>query len=85
MKMQLYLLPLLVAIVACGPNAFGQTSDETASQMQCFNAEAIDWFVPGNFDNAHAKAKEQNRMLLVRALGFGLDELGASCATKGCW
>lgn len=85
MKTHQFIVPLLVAISTWGASAFAQDSDKPASQLECFNSEAIDWYVPGSFDEAHAKAKEQNRMLLMRALGFGLDELGASCATKGCW
>lgn len=49
------------------------------------NAEAIDWVLPGDFEEALEKSREKSRLLLIKGLGFGLDELGAQCATQGCW
>lgn len=85
MRISVYLQPLLIAVFLCGSSALGQTAQDTVAEDFGFTSESIDWVIPGKFDEALASAKEQNRILLVRALGFGLDELGASCATKGCW
>ncbi len=47
--------------------------------------ENIQWVLPGDFEDALERAKAENRIILIKGLGFGLDELGSKCATKGCW
>lgn len=84
MKINVYLPSLLAVLLGCS-SALGQNTEHTAAAEYGFNSESINWVIPGKFDEALQAANDQNRMLLVRALGFGLDELGASCATKGCW
>ncbi|MDB4778025.1 hypothetical protein OAG68_01050 [bacterium] len=74
----LVLLASLFIATAC-------PAQETASNEFGFNSEAIDWVIPGEFKDALDRSRQQERILLVRGLGFGLDELGATCATKGCW
>ena len=31
----------------------------------------------------HAQA--QKRLIMIKGIAFGIDELGATSATKGCW
>ena len=64
--------------------AFAQTGSGPVSSGPG-NTEAIRWVLPGDFQDAQRQAVEKKRMLLIKGLGFGLDELGAKCATKGCW
>jgi len=46
---------------------------------------AIRWFVPGEFEAARRKAEEEGRFLLLKGISFGIDDLGATSATKGRW
>ena len=46
---------------------------------------AIDWVLPGDFELARRRSLEERRLLLVKGVSFGIDELGAKCATKGDW
>lgn len=49
------------------------------------DTSAIDFFTPGTFKDALAHAKETNRCLQIKLIFFGVDNEGASCATKGKW
>ena len=49
------------------------------------DSSAIDWTLPGQFEQAWAKAKEQERLIIIKGISFGVDEAGAKCATKGSW
>lgn len=55
-----------------------------SDQREIGNRE-IQWVFPGNFDDAEKRADEEGRILIIKGLGFGLDETGATCATKGDW
>ena len=46
---------------------------------------AIQWFIPGQFKEARARAKQQKRLLIIKGISFGVDDAGAKCATKGKW
>lgn len=46
---------------------------------------AIRWTLPGHFDEALARAKKENRLIIIKGIAFGVDEAGAKCATKGDW
>ena len=46
---------------------------------------AITWTLPGEFPQALARAKAEQRMLVVKGISFGVDVAGAKCATKGVW
>lgn len=46
---------------------------------------AIEWTLPGTFDDALAEARDTARILLIKGVSFGIDELGATCASKGDW
>ena len=46
---------------------------------------AIRWHFPHQFDEALARAANEKRILLVKGVSFGIDDIGATCATKGKW
>lgn len=46
---------------------------------------AIRWVLPGRFEEARARADEEQRILLVKGVSFGIDELGAREPSKGKW
>jgi len=46
---------------------------------------AIQWFKPGEFEIALARAKKNKRLLIIKGISFGVDDAGAKCATKGKW
>jgi hypothetical protein len=50
-----------------------------------FEPIAIDWVLPGRFDEARERARSERRILLVKGVSFGIDDVGARCATKGDW
>lgn len=80
-------LMLLMAVAVCfvlAGSGSAQTT-KTEKKANCFNPEKINWVFPGHFDRAYEQAEKKNRLLLIKGLGFGLDDLGATCATKGCW
>ncbi len=82
--MRIMSLAIVAAMTfSCSLDVAGQT--DQPSKLKCFNSEAIQWVYPGKFKTALEKAKKQNRIILMKGLGFGLDELGTKCATKGCW
>lgn len=73
---------VLVGILLLAGTSHAQDDSQTKIDL---NSQSIQWFVPGKFEDAMEKSRQQERILLMRGLGFGLDEEGASCATKGCW
>lgn len=79
--------PIAIAIaILCATAALSaQEPDDKPTRLQCFDPVAIQWVHPGEFETALKKASEQQRILLINGLGFGIDEEGARCATKGCW
>ena len=54
-------------------------------KTDCQDTSAITWFTPGSFPQAKAKAAKENRILIIKGIAFGIDAVGAKCATKGCW
>jgi hypothetical protein len=46
---------------------------------------SIRWHFPHEFDAARARSRDGNRILLVKGVSFGIDDEGATCATKGRW
>ena len=74
----------VLAVIFLTVNCNGQETPQT-DKLSCFNSKQIEWFFPGDFDKAFEKAEKENRLLLIKGLGFGLDQQGATCATKGCW
>lgn len=62
-------VPTLVAQAECTP---GVTTN-------------VDWVLPGGFDKAVERAKREHKLILIKGVSFGIDEVGAKCATKGKW
>lgn len=85
MKVQLALFFVIGLFVGSICEAQENSAAANDSTTWGFNDEKIDWYYPNDFDSAKESAKDNVRILLVKGLGFGLDELGATCATKGCW
>ena len=46
---------------------------------------SIKWLFPHQFEEARARSRAENRILLIKGVSFGIDEEGACCATKGRW
>lgn len=59
-----------------------RAGDEFAN---CQDKTAIQWFTPGSFAAARLQAENTKRLMMVKGIAFGVDEVGAKCATKGCW
>ena len=49
------------------------------------DTEVVAFHLPGQFAAAVDRAMEEERLLLVKGVAFGVDEEGARCATKGKW
>lgn len=62
------------------PAAFGQERTDFGQDRT-----AIDWVLPGDFATALARAKTEQRMLVIKGISFGVDVAGSKCATKGVW
>jgi hypothetical protein len=73
------LVPLLVPL--------GPSTQEAGAEPEPygFDASAIEWVLPGDFEAALARAKAEERLILIKGVAFGIDAEGASCATKGRW
>ena len=65
---------LLISLpaVACEDEVVGDT-------------RVVNFYLPAEFEQALADARESNRLLLIKGVAFGVDQLGATCATKGHW
>jgi hypothetical protein len=46
---------------------------------------SIRWLFPHEFEAARARSRDENRILLIKGVSFGIDTVGATCATKGRW
>ena len=44
-----------------------------------------EWVLPGDFATARERAEQEQRLLLIKGISFGVDDAGAKCATKGKW
>lgn len=61
------------------------TAQGTEALSPSCNTTNIRWVLPGDFSTAVARAVAEQRMLLIKGISFGVDEAGATCATKGKW
>lgn len=77
--MNRFLFPVVALSAAFGLPAVA--ADPTA----CTDRTAIRWYTPGDFESARKEAEKEKRLLLIKGIAFGMDELGAKDATKGCW
>lgn len=57
---------------------------QTPAAAAC-DRSAIEWVLPGDFPQALARCKQEQRILVVKGISFGVDVAGAKCATKGVW
>ena len=55
-----------------------------AGEVDC-DRSAIRWELPDAFETARKRAADGNRILLIKGVSFGIDDVGATCATKGRW
>ncbi|HEX6813514.1 MAG TPA: hypothetical protein VF384_17980 [Planctomycetota bacterium] len=76
MKLQ-FVIPVAFALIgsAAALRAQGTACDRTA----------IEWVLPGDFEQALARAQKEQRILVIKGISFGVDDEGAKCATKGVW
>jgi hypothetical protein len=51
----------------------------------CQDTNNINWYIPERFEEARQAADSQKRILMIKGIAFGIDAVGAKCATKGCW
>ena len=77
MRLGLFTLSAILAI------PFSAFAEDKASD--CTDKTAVSWYFPGDFEAARKAAEQQNRILMIKGIAFGVDEAGAKCATKGCW
>lgn len=68
--------PLLAAV--------GNAAAQDAADPAC-DRNAIAWVLPGDFPQALARARQEQRILVIKGISFGVDDAGAKCATKGVW
>lgn len=73
---------LLITVLIVLGLATVHADDTTKS---CENTLAINWVLPGHFADALKQANEQQRLIMIKGIAFGIDDAGATCATKGCW
>lgn len=73
---------LIAALVVAAVVNSVPASDDFAN---CQDKTAIQWFTPGSFAAARLQAENSRRMMMIKGIAFGVDEVGAKCATKGCW
>ncbi|MGE3853851.1 MAG: hypothetical protein AB7K09_19120 [Planctomycetota bacterium] len=76
-------LSAAVLLVALAAPAFAQQPAPEPAPAP--DTVAVNFFTPGHFKAAVAAATQQKRLLLIKGIAFGVDELGAQCATKGHW
>ncbi len=79
--------PLFAVTFAILSGALASTgfTQESPSPAPGTNTNSIRWHLPGSFDHARARARDEGRLLLIKGISFGIDEVGATCATKGKW
>jgi len=81
MKMTLRFLTFLFVLNICG--TWSAVAEESGTNTG--DTEVINFVLPGDFQDVLKQAKERNRCFLIKGIAFGVDKLGAKCATKGLW
>ena len=76
MKLQ-FVIPVAIALA-------GSVATLPAQGTAC-DRTAIAWVLPGDFEQALARAQKEQRILVIKGISFGVDDDGAKCATKGVW
>ena len=59
--------------------------DPRSCKPDGFDPLTIEWELPGQFEHARARSLKEERLLLIKGVSFGIDRVGAVCATKGDW
>ena len=78
-------IPALAATLVALAAAPAAAQSRVAQAPKCGDATNIDFIYPGQFARALAKAKQARRPLIIKGVAFGVDQVGATCATKGHW
>ncbi len=63
----------------------GALTEPGQEMSRASDSAAIEWILPGEFERARKRATDENKILLVKGVSFGIDELGARDATRGQW
>lgn len=75
-------LSLVAGVVLAGLCAAQESAVETRTSC---DPSAIHWVLPGDFAAARDRALAEGRLLVMKGISFGVDAVGAKCATKGRW
>jgi len=59
--------------------------DDDEGLKQDVDSRAIEWAFPGEFAEARRRSKEEQRILMIKGVSFGIDEVGLVEPTKGEW
>ena len=78
------LVSMAFGLSLCGIGA-ALAGDQKKERLTCKDPSAIRWFLPGQFEEARTHAEKTKRILIVKGISFGIDAVGAKCATKGNW
>ena len=78
-------LDIIDFILISGLAIPGVARAQDGAAPRCSDASAIDWFLPDQFEQALARARTEQRLLVIKGISFGVDQVGAQCATKGQW
>ncbi len=54
-------------------------------EQEACDTSSIRWELPDAFAKARERAVKENRILMIKGVSFGIDKVGAACATKGKW
>lgn len=76
-----YVATMAIVVVLGAPV---RAQDPETPEYGC-DRSAIQWILPGHFSDARKQAKEQDRLIMIKGVSFGIDATGATCATKGTW
>jgi len=74
-----------LALALLAATAAPARSTQEAAAPKVTDDAAIEWFLPADFDGAVARARADQRLILIKGVSFGIDKEGASCATAGTW
>jgi hypothetical protein len=76
---------LAVAVAPSRSQAPAGAAPASDAAVPACDTASIGWVLPGRFPAALARARAERRILLIKGISFGVDEAGATCATKGVW
>lgn len=79
--MRILTIALILGLLGCA-GSVARAGDVAA---ECTDHSAVTWVLPGQFEDAQKKSASEKRLLLIKGIAFGVDELGAKDARKGCW